>query len=123
MTLNQTQRAGRLQEEGCLEYGTDDSRSTTGSCYQRPLACQEVPFYNKRNNLSLRYSLVQPERICRRKSLGRKNNKKEGAESISSYLCYHNQNNCFLDYILDAREKELQVQQGRREYLQVFTIK
>ena len=116
MTISPTQRGGRLQEEGCLEYGKDDSWSTTGSIYERPLACQEVSHHNQRGCVSLRYSLVQPERLCWRKNVGRKNYKTKNAEGISSYLCYHNKNNCFLDCILDARKKEFQIQQGRRKY-------
>ena len=102
MTIKPTQRGGRLQEEGCLEYGKDDSRSTTGSIYKRPLASQEVPFYNKRSGLSMRNSLVQSKRICRRKNVGRKNNKTKSTEGFPIHLCYRNKNNCFLDYILDA---------------------
>ncbi len=107
MTIKPTQRGGRLQEEGCLEYGKDDSRSTTRSIYERPLVSQEVSHHNQRSCLSMRYSLVQPERICWRKNVGRKNYKAKSTESISSYICYRNKNNCFLDYILDAKEKEL----------------
>ena len=109
MTIKPIQRGGRLQEEGCLEYGKDDSRSTTGSIYERPLVSQEVSHHNQRSCLSMRYSLVQPERICRRKNVGRKNDKTKSAKGISSYICYHNKNYCFLDYILDTTEKELQV--------------
>ena len=107
MTLKQTQRAGRLQEEGCLEYGEDDSWSTTGSYHQRPLACQEVSFYNQCSGLSLCYSLVYPKRICWGKNVGRASNKAKSAKSLSVRLCHNNKNNRFLDYILDAREKEL----------------
>jgi len=109
MTVKQVQRGGRLQEEGCLEYGKDDSRSTTGSIYQRPLASQEVSQNNQRSCLSMRHTLVQFECICRRENVGRKNHKTESTESFSVYLCYNNKNNCFLDYILDSRKKELQV--------------
>ena len=123
MTVKQRQRAGRLQEEGCSEYGKDDSRSTNGSYYKRPLARQEVPFYNQRSSLSMRNSLVQSSSICRRKSLGRKNNKAKSSKGIPIHLCHYYKNNCFLDYILDAREKELQIQQGSRKHLQVFTVK
>ena len=123
MTIKQTQRAGRLQEEGCLEYGEDDSRSTNGSYHKRPLACQEVPFYNQRSSLSMRNSLVQPPRICWRKSVGRENHKAKSSKGIPIHLCHYYKNNCFLDYILDAKEKELQIQQGCRKHLQVFTIK
>ena len=109
MTLKQTQRGGRLQEEGCLEYGKDDSRSTTGSIYKRPLARQKVSQDNQRSCLSIRYTLVQPERICRRENVGRKNYKTKSTKSFSVYLYCDNKNNCFLDYILDAGKKELQV--------------
>ena len=116
MTVKQVQRGGRLQEEGCLEYGKDDSWSTTGSICQRPLASQEVSQNNERSCLSMRHALVQLERICRRENVGRKNHKTESTKSFPSYLFYNNKNNCFLDYILDAREKELQVQQGSGKY-------
>ena len=116
MTLKQMQRAGRLQEKGCLEYGEDDSRSTTGSIYQRPLASQEVSQNNQCGCLSMRKSLVQPKRICGRKNVGRKNHKTESTKSLSVHLCYNNKNNRFFDYILDARKKELQIQQGRRKH-------
>ena len=109
MTLKQTQRAGRLQEEGCLEYGEDDSWSTTGSYHQRPLACQEVSLYNQRSGSSLRISLVQPKLICWRKNVGGDGHKAKGSESLSTHIRYNNKNNRFLDYILDARQKELQV--------------
>ena len=123
MTIKQMQRVGRLQEESCLEYGEDDSRSTTGSSHKRPLVSQEVSFYNQRSSLSMRNSLVQPSLICRRKRLGGENHKAKGSKGIPVHLCHYYKNNCFLDYILDAREKELQIQQGSRKHLQVFTIK
>lgn len=104
MTLKQIQRAGRLQEKGCLEeYGEDDSRSTTGSIYQRPLASQEVPFYNQRSSSSVRYPLVQPKRIGWRENVGRKNHKTTGSKSVPFHIWHNNKNNCFLDCILDAR--------------------
>ena len=109
MTIEQTKRAGRLQEEGCLEYGEDNSRSTTGSGYKRPLACQEVSFYNKRNGLSLCNALVQSYLVCWREVLGRKNNKKESLQSIPNHIRPLNKGNCFLSYVMDVRKKELQV--------------
>ena len=109
MTLKQTQRAGRLQKEGCLEYGEDDSRSTTRSDNQRPLASQEVSCDNQRSSLSMRDTLEYHRRFCRRKNVGRKNYKTESTESLSIHLCYNNKNNRFFDYILDARKKELQI--------------
>ena len=112
MTLKQTQRAGRLQEKGCLEYGEDDSRSTTGGGYKRPLASQEVPRYNQRNSVSLCNTLVQSYLVCWREALGRKNYKKESLQSIPSHIHPFNKGNCFLNYVLDVRKKELQVRQG-----------
>ena len=109
MTLKQTQRVGRLQKEGCSEYGEDDSRSTTGSDYKRPLACQEVSGNNQRNSVSLCNTLVQSYLVCWREGLGRKNYKKESLQSIPNHICPRNKGNCFLDYVLDVRKKELQV--------------
>ena len=99
MTLKQTQRAGRLQKEGCLEYGEDDSRSTTRSGYKRPLVSQEVPRYNKRNSVSLCNTLVQSYLVCWREALGRKNYKKESLQSISSHIYMGSQNDCIPSYI------------------------
>ncbi len=109
MTIKQTQRAGRLQEEGCSEYGEDDSGSTNGSYFKRPLACQEVSRHNQRGGLSVCKLLVQPKRICWRKNVGRESYKTESAKSISALICNHYKNNCFLDYILDVRQKESQI--------------
>ena len=112
MTVKQVQRGGRLQEEGCLEYGKDDSRSTTGSIYQRPLASQEVPRYNQRNSVSLCNTLVQSYLVCWREALGRKNYKKESLQSIPGHIHPFNKGNRFLSYVLDVKKKELQVRQG-----------
>ena len=117
MTLKQTQRAGRLQKEGCLEYGADDSRSTTGGGYKRPLASQEVSRYNQRNSVSLCNTLVQSYLVCWREALGRKNYKKESLQSISNHIRPFNKGNCFLGYVLDVRKKELQVRQGSNRNL------
>ncbi len=117
MTLKQTQRAGRLQKEGCLEYGADDSRSTTGGGYKRPLDCQEVSRYNQRNSVSLCNTLVQSYLVCWREALGRKNYKKESLQSISNHIRPFNKGNCFLGYVLDVRKKELQVRQGSNRNL------
>ena len=100
MTIKQTQRAGRLQNEGCLEYGEDDSRSTTGSGYKRPLVSQEVSRYNQRNSDTVRKSLVQPNRLCGRKVLGNKNHKKQSLQSISNHIRMGSQNDCVPSYIL-----------------------
>ena len=117
MTLKQTQRAGRLQREGCLEYGADDSWSTTGGGYKRPLASQEVSRHNQRNSVSLCNTLVQSYLVCWREVLGRNNNKKESLQSIPSYIHLTNKGNCFLSYVLDVRKKELQVRQGSNRNL------
>lgn len=112
MTIKQTQRAGRLQNEGCLEYGEDDSRSTTRSRYKRPLACQEVSRYNQRNSDTLRKSLVRSNRLCGRKILGNKNHKKQSLQSISNYICMGNKDDCIPSYILAFKQKECTVRQG-----------
>ena len=112
MTLKQMQRAGRLQEKGCLEYGEDDSWLTVRSNNKRPLASQEVSFCYERRSIPMRNSLVQPEFICRRKRLGRKNHKKQRLQIIPSHICMGNKNNCVLDYILDSKKKGLQIRQG-----------
>jgi len=117
MTLKQTQRAGRLQEKGCLEYGEDDSRSTTRSGYERPLVSQKVPRHNQRNSLPLCNTLVQSYLVCWREALGRKNYKEESLQSIPNHVRPFNKGNCFLDYVLDVRKKELQVRQGSNRNL------
>jgi len=120
MTIKPTQRGGRLQEEGCLEYGKDDSWSTTGSIYKRPLASQEVSHNNKRNSLSMRSSLVQHKLLRRREDVGREKHKAKSSKGFPIHLCHNNKSHCFLDCILDAREKELQIQQGSGRNSQVF---
>ena len=112
MTLKPTQRAGRLQEEGCLEDGADNSRSTTGSNNERPLDSQEVSFYNQRNSVSLCNTLVQSNRFCGRKVLGRKNNKTESLQSIPNHIRMSSQNDCVPSYILALKQKECKVRQG-----------
>ena len=112
MTIKQTQRAGRLQEEGCLEYGEDDSRSTTGGGHKRPLASQEVSLHNKRYGLPLCNTLVQSYLVLWRESLGRKNYKNKSLQSIPSNICVGYKNNCIPDYNLDAKKKDLQIRQG-----------
>ena len=112
MTLKTIQRAGRLQEEGCLEYGEDDSWTSIGSYIKRPLACQEVSFYNQRNSVSLCNTLVQSNRFCGRKVLGRKNNKTESLQSIPNHIRMGSQNDCVPSYILALKQKECKVRQG-----------
>ena len=112
MTVNQKKRAGRLQEKGYLEYGKDGSRFTARSMHERPMVSQKISRNNKRDCISMHRTLVQLERICWRKNVGRKNYKGEGSEIFPIDICNISKNNCFLDYILGTTEEELQVQQG-----------
>ena len=112
MTLKQTQRAGRLQEKGYLEYGEDDSRSTTRSGYKRPLVSQKIPHHNQRNSVPLCNTLVQSNRFCGRKVLGNQSYKKQGLQSIPNHIRMGSQNDCIPSYILALKQKECKVRQG-----------
>ena len=81
MTLNQ-KRAGRLQEEGCSEYGADVSWTRTRSYEQRPLACQKVSSRIQTNSKIMCVTLAHSMRIPRRADVGYKYDKKKSGRRL-----------------------------------------